>query len=70
MTKDLTQKTEKVQNVTSLLENMRLGDVEKAPNYQRVSFNGTIQRLKYISTKVYSCKAVENADYFLIKRTR
>ena len=69
MTKDLTEKISPLESVTITLENMRLGSVEKVPNYQRVSINGTVQRLKDTSSKRYSCTRI-NDTYFTIKRVR
>lgn len=54
---------------TKVLESLKLNGVEKAPNYQRESINGTIRRIKDRSSKRFTCTRV-NDDYFEVKRTR
>ena len=69
MVKNLTEKIPALENVTNTLENMKKGISIPVPNYQRVSINGTIQRLKDTSSRRYSCKRI-NDTYFTIKRIR
>lgn len=69
MAVELLENVSVVENITSTLETMRLGSTLSAPNFQRVSFNGTCQRLKDTSSRRYSFKRV-NDTYFTIKRIR
>jgi len=68
MSDNLKEKITPIESMTTALETLRLNAVIKAPNFQRVSANGTIQRLKDTSSKKFSCKRFDT--YFTIKRTR
>lgn len=54
---------------TAALEKLRVGWSLKAPNIQRVSFNGTTVRMRNYSTKRFTFKKV-NDEYFTIKRIK
>jgi len=66
---------ENVQNIermTVTLETLRRNETVNVPNHQRVSANGTIQRLKQSSTKKFKCNVIVTGidGYFTIKRVR
>lgn len=68
MAADLIEKVTPIKSVTTTLETMKLRQTLKAPNFQRTSVNGTLQRLKDRSTKKFTCKRFDT--YFTIQRTR
>lgn len=63
------KKVEALIEVTKTLDNMKLKQVVKAPNFQRESIYGTIRRIKDRSSKRYSLHRV-NDYYFTVTRTR
>lgn len=68
MAADLTEKVVPLESVTTTLETMKLRQTVKAPNFQRTSVNGTLQRLKDRSKKKFTCKRFDT--YFTIQRIR
>ena len=68
MAADLTEKVVPLESVTTTLETMKLRQTVKAPNFQRTSVNGTLQRFKDRSTKKFTCKRFDT--YFTIQRIR
>lgn len=58
---------ERVKHPTIALDTLRRGAELEAPNIQRISFNGTIQKMKYTSKKKFTCNQVDD-QYFIVKR--
>ena len=62
------EKILEVESPTDTLNTMRLRQTIKVPNSQRISFNGTIQRLKDSSSRKFQLK--RHDTYFTIKRMK
>jgi hypothetical protein len=63
------EKIEWLYSLTDTLDKMSKNEVIKAQNKQRVSVEGTVRRIKDVSSKRFSLKRV-NDDYFTITRIR
>lgn len=57
----------RITHPTASLNNLAPGHEIVVPNFQRISFNGTIHKMKYTSTKKFSCRQIDD-KCFLVKR--
>jgi len=58
-----------VESPSKILREMLVGDVVMLLNRQRVSFNGTIERMKSWSTARFSCMKISET-LFEVRRTK
>lgn len=54
---------ERIQHPTAALDVLLRGQEILAPHYQRVSIDGTIHKMKYTSSKRFSCKKKDNESF-------
>lgn len=70
MTKDFkTPCLSAIDSPSKVLREMSVGEVVTVINRQRISFNGTIERMKSWSTSRFSCLKISET-HFEIRRTK
>lgn len=66
---DVIEKIVALESPTASLEALKLGERLNAPNFQRLTVETTIRRIKDKSSKRFSCKRI-NDYYFTVLRSR